>query len=280
MRSRGVIIFIITCTVVQVLSRQTLAESIGGFTQFVGGDEYPGVWDWTQTASASGSANVFDGGPTVFDSDETAGPDDGFMLSSATDRTMLGTMGASARSSGSSRIEIFHDDENDTLNLSVSGSISVSYIPSQTPAGDRPGGESEGSVMLVAEVVIPTDDVFWRSGFATSTSGGYEIEAHVLVENITRNEILADFSQDALIESVFTDMAGDVIRVTFEASGSGTAPAGVGGIWGASAGGGLLMTIIPEPSAASILAAGTLGLFARRRLGNRPHRDAWKIMQR
>ncbi len=181
------------------------------------------IWQWTHDASGSGSANVFDGGPVLTSEAATTGPDDTSMSFLASDFTVGGSSGATARAGGSSRV--FVDDEQ---NLHLDVRFDASYIPSFNPGGDNPGGTAEGELFSVIEFVMPTDELTWFYDLRIDDSEGFSGATRVIFENVTQGEAILDLQSEVFptIETTLYANAGDVMRFTTQMSGSGeTGPA-------------------------------------------------------
>ncbi len=113
-----------------------------------------GIWNWTHQASGAGTANVFDGGPPVFDEGQTSDPTDPSMSFLALDRTRPGSLAASASASGDS-FTIFAPDDGFMFRVE----FRATYHPSSFPGGDNPGGEGEGELLSVFEFLMPADEI-------------------------------------------------------------------------------------------------------------------------
>ncbi len=105
-----------------------------------------------------GTAQVFDGGPTVSDSGGTEDSDDSSMSFLAVDFTPGGSFGAAASAGGRSRITNFEQS------MTIVVDLSVGYSPSVFPGGDNPGGMAEGGIDSVIEFVMPVDELEWDYG--------------------------------------------------------------------------------------------------------------------
>jgi len=146
--------------------------------------------------------------------------------------------------------------------------LATTYSAETRLGADRPGGEAEAFMSSVVELVMPVDTVVWSLVFDITRGSGFTGEGSLLVENVTRSEILADFSgtntMTEFIDTTLNNVAGDVIRVSVAASASGSVPAGV------ASHGGFDMFIqqtffIPEPTSVTMLGLGALFVFKRRR---------------
>ncbi len=210
-----------------------------------------GIWQWTHDASGSGTANVFDGGPPVSDGRSTIGPSDpstGFL---ALDSTFPGSTGADASASGHSRIESQSDT---TFRFNVG--FQVGYFPSMQPGGDNPGGEAEGELSSVIELVMPADEVGWIYGAGIDNTFPFPFtgSASVVVENVTQSLTLLELSSEvSTVQTTLSGNAGDLIRITSVMSGSGGM--GPGSFKEYQAGLGMTFTV-PEPGAFFLLLVG------------------------
>lgn len=218
------------------------------------------IWQWTHEASFGGTANVFDGGPPVTRSFQTDGPDDPNLLGSARDFTIQpGVLGALASASGSS----FILEEYGTLRIMTD--LSVGYTPSGFPGGDNPGGEAEGHLTSVVDVVMPVDDVMLRiSSMINEVHPDlFSGDARMIVENLTQGSIVFDLSEQEV--TGFFDLAneaGDVIRVSTVMSGQGSMGPGTGRRYRADLD---AVFSVPEPSSVLLLSLGILVFSGRRR---------------
>jgi len=238
--------------VLAVISTAVCAESARGGT----------IWQFTHEASGAGSARVFDGGPAESGSDATTSPDDPRMEFSPLDLTRPGVLGSDAFAIGSS------DMGPGPGRFTLNADLATTYSASSHLGADRPGGEAEAFMSSVVELVMPVDAVVWSLVFDITRGSGFTGEGSLLVENVTRSEILADFSgtntMTEFIDTTLNNVAGDVIRVSVAGSASGSVPAGV-----ASHGGFDFRVrqtfFIPEPTSALMLGLGALFVFKRRR---------------
>jgi hypothetical protein len=183
----------------------------------------PGIWNWTHVASGSASANVFDGGPTVFNDGATTDASDGSMVFGAHDNTMPGSFGAGASASGRSKIL----DSTDTL-FRFSMDFDITYRPSPFPGGDNPGGEAEGELNSVIEFLMPEDVINWGYQLSIDQDDPFMGSTNVLVENVTQSEVLASITSEVQ-PAILTEIqgaTGDLIRITSDFSGSGATPPG------------------------------------------------------
>jgi len=152
--------------------------------------------------------------------------------------------------------------------FTLNADLATTYRAETRLGADRPGGEAEAFMSSVVELVMPVDAVVWSLVFDITRGSGFTGEGSLLVENVTRSEILADFSgtntMTEFIDTTLNNVAGDVIRVSVAASASGSVPAGV------ASHGGFDMFIqqtffIPEPTTVTMLGLGALFVFKRRR---------------
>jgi len=217
------------------------------------------IWQWTHEASGSGSANVFNGGPMVFKSDSTDGPQDGFMSFVASDDTRPGIFGARFGTGGDS---VLSTGGGDAFALALA--FDSGYSARSRPAADRPGGEGEGTLSSVIEFVMPQDELSWRTILSVTLSPGYHGSTRIVVENITKSTVLRELTGNVFDDSVLSGAAGDLIRVSSEISGGGSTPPGVPGSFGYDVS--LLLAFrVPEPGTAVLVLIGAGMLTVRRR---------------
>ena len=213
----------------------------------------------SHVASGSGSANVFDGGPAGVDSDVTFGPTDSLMSFLATDDTGTGSFDALASAGGRSRVNPRVEE------MWVLVDFIVGYYPSLFPGGDRPGGTAEGQLSSVIELPLPADDIFWAYQLLIRDTVDFEGSSLVVVENVTRSQTLLELTSEvSAVETRLAGQAGDIIRITSEMSGSGSAAPGVSTSRRYDADLDMVF-IIPEPSTFVLLTLGSLVALRRRR---------------
>ena len=204
------------------------------------------IWNWTHEASGSGSANVFDGGPTDFENGTTTDPSDHFMVFLASDDTMPGSFGASALAGGRSHI-IEATDE--VFRLRVD--LLVGYFPSGFPGGDNPGGMAQGELTSVIEFTMPADELQWFHQLLIDEDTPFEGQTRIVVENATRSELLLELSSEVLsTESLLFASQGDLIRITSEIWGLGNmGPGSVKEYQSVME----MLFIVPEPGSLALL---------------------------
>jgi hypothetical protein len=211
-------------------------------------------------ASGSGSANVYDGGPVRFDSDSTEGPDDRRVKFLAYDTTQSGSLGASAAAEG--RSELFPN----VMELAVEVELDVEYIPSFFPGGDRPGGEAEAILSSIIEFIMPADEIEMLYFLDIHDTIGFTGSTLAVVENVTQSQTLLTLSEDGPLGlMMLPGSAGDVIRISTDMSGSGSAPAGEDSIRQYDTMLYMLFTIIPEPATLTLLMFGAVTVMGHRR---------------
>ena len=215
------------------------------------------IWQVNQEVSGEGWAHVFDGGPVVTDS---VAPGPLGLAFLALDDTRPGTDGASFATSGRSLIS--PSEEQGLFYLDIY--FSTAYGSSWLPGGDQPGGEGAGWLTSVIEFRMPVDELEWSGSLSIrDPSPGFYGSASVLVENVTQSLTLMELTSGFGFERTLSGHAGDVIRITTEMSGGGSAPAGYWLVRGYSPGMGMLFTI-PEPGAGILLLSALVVLRRRR----------------
>lgn len=209
------------------------------------------IWNWTHQASGSVSADVIGGLPAQYAFDITLGPDDPDMRALAYDSTGGGALGGSFGSFAVSQIDTSKENV-----LALDVELSVAYVPSLFPGGLLPGGQGDGTLSSTIEFTIPSDNVSWYYVLYKSVGYNFQGETSVLVEDVTRSEILAHLT-DATnsVETLLTRRMGDLVRVTMNSSGGGAVPPGVLAIGEYDAWMRNVFTVVPEPSVLSILSA-------------------------
>jgi len=225
------------------------------------------IWQITHQASGAGSANLFDGGSVISGSDATTSLDDLEMTFSTLDLTRPGVFGADASTSGRSDIRPVIATSGDRLVLNAG--FSTSYTASSRLGADQPGGEAQGWMSSVVEFVVPVDSLDWRYDFSVVKQPGFSGTASLLVEDVTRSETLVDDSSSQTMffgrETAFNGRAGDLIRLSFAASGSGSVPSGFVSHGGFDMSMQQVFTVTPEPTTALMLGLGALLVLKRRR---------------
>jgi hypothetical protein len=218
------------------------------------------IWQWTHQASGGGTANVFDGGPTLSDFEETTALDDPSMGFGVNDRTQPGSLGAGAFAVGRSRIL---GDSADSFGVSIN--YTVGYSPSSFVGGDNPGGEGEGSLSSVIEFVVPVDDVTWAYDLDIDTdpTSAFTGSTDIMLENISRpgeSRVFAKNPPGGALVFDFDAVAGDLIRLTTEMSGAGGTPAARRSYDTSF----VLSVLVPEPGTLSFLLV-SIAMTRRRR---------------
>jgi hypothetical protein len=218
------------------------------------------IWQWTHQASGGGTANVFDGGPTLSDFEETTALDDPTMAFVASDRTQTGSLGAGALTFG--RSHILGDSPK---NFGVSIDFTVGYSPSSFVGGDNPGGEGEGSLSSVIEFVVPVDGLAWSYllNLRLDPTNAFTGSTDISLENLTQSTVFQVPIEDTLAgfrQFDFDAVAGDLIRLTTEMSGAGGTPAARRSYDSSFR----LSVLIPEPGTLSLLLV-SVALTRRRR---------------
>jgi hypothetical protein len=139
----------------------------------------------------------------------------------------------------------------------------TTYSPSLFPGGDRPGGTAEGRLSSVIEFPLPAEDVFWAYQLLIRDTVDFDGSSHVVVENLSQSRpILELTSEVSAVETRLRGQAGDIIRITSEMSGSGSAAPGVSTSRRYDADLDMVF-IIPEPGSLVLLLAG-LAVVSRR----------------
>jgi hypothetical protein len=251
LKNAGIIVLVVVasgCTAVR-------AGHISPWDPSPGGND---LWQVTHKVSGEGWAHVFDGGPVVTDS---ASPRAGVLGFLALDYTRPGTDGASFATSGHSSVSA--SDEQGTFYLDVY--FYTAYGSSWLPGGDQPGGEGAGWLTSVIEFPMPGDELEWAGSLlADEPSPGFYGSASVLVENVTQSITLMELTSGSGFERTLTGRTGDVIRITTEMSGGGSAPPGYWLVRGYSPSMGMLFTV-PEPGAGILLVSALFVLHRRKR---------------
>ncbi len=176
-----------------------------------------GIWNWTHQASGAGTANVFDGGPPVFDEGQTGDPTHPNMSFDAYDPTGSGSMAASASANGRSTIITTPDD---SFRFRVE--FTARYFPSSFPGGDNPGGEAEGEILSVIEFLMPADEIGLSYRLLIHETYQFTGSTAVVVENVTQGQFLLGLAAEVPQDwATFVGHTGDVIRITSMMSGHG-----------------------------------------------------------
>ncbi len=226
------------------------------------GEPSPGggnnLWQVTHEVSGEGWAHVFDGGPVVTDS---VAPGPRGLAFLALDLTRPGTDGASFRTSGRSLTSSSDAEARFYLDIY----FFTAYGSSWLPGGDQPGGEGAGWLSSVIEFRMPVDEVEWTGGLSIrEPSPGFYGSASVLVENVTQSLTLMELTSGFGFERTLSGRTGDLIRITTEMSGGGSAPPGYWLVRGYDSEAAMAFTI-PEPSAGFLLVSALLVLRRRKR---------------
>jgi len=220
------------------------------------------TFSWHE-ASGSGSANVFDGGPVVSGAGRAGNPMDPTMSFSANDSTRFGSMGAIASVLGRSQIFDVPSEEFGAEGIKVLVDFRAAYFPSLFPSGDRPGGMAEASLSSVIEFEMPADEIDWLYGLRIRDTSLFSGSTNVVVENVTQSETLLTLTEEILIgEGTLSGNTGDLIRITSQMSGSGSAPAGITSsrVYTSNLG---MVFLVPEPSTLALLFFGALLIHKR-----------------
>ena len=213
------------------------------------------------SADGGGSAQLFDGGPPVADSDSVSGPDNDLMSFSAIDVSGDGPSAAFALAGGSSQITNFGDF------MSVYVELDALYAPSTEPGGDRPGATADAALSSLIEFPAPAGALHWFYLLDIGATSGFSGSANVVVENVTRAQtLLVMDSHVRPTTTILSSTAGDLIRITTDLAGTGIAPADADSIATYSPTMRMDFLIIPEPATQALAAAGILILLRRRRM--------------
>ncbi len=233
----------------------------GGTIDAVGAAPTQFDWQITRVASGWGTAQVFDGGPEVFDDGDTTGPSG--IVFDAFDFTGSGASGADYSSTGRIRIGF------GKLGLGLDVDFSSTYIASSHINADRPGGRGAGKLTTVVEFVMPVDELLWEISYRIRQSPGFSGSSRVLVENVTQFVVVRDLMSDTFTDTVLTGNEGDLIRITASMAGEGEVPAGFAFAGGYSTDFSFVF-LVPEPTTGALLSVGALILFRRRTFSSNP----------
>jgi len=215
------------------------------------------TFSWHE-ASGSGSANVFDGGPVVSDSTNSGGPNSPGIGFSAVDDTGPGSSNAIASVLGRSQIFDVPSEEFGAEGIKVLVDFRAAYFPSLFPSGDRPGGMAEASLSSVIEFEMPADEIVWAYQLLIRDTSLFSGSTSVVVENVTQSETLLTLTEQMFaIKSTLSGNTGDLIRITSQMSGSGSAPAGITSSRSYTSNLGMVF-LVPEPSTLALLLFGAL----------------------
>ena len=214
----------------------------------------------SHVASGRGSANIFDGGPTVFGAGQTANTTDCCMSFRAGDDTGTGSLDALVRAFGESAVLPLGSE------MRISVGFDVTYLPSLFPGGDRPGGTAEGQLSSVIEFPLPVDEIVWAYKLRIDDTIDFDGSSLVVVENVSESQTLLelDSTMPGFVNTTLAGQAGDIIRITSEMSGSGSAAPGVSTAREYRADLDMVF-IIPEPTTFPLLALGAIVALRRRR---------------
>jgi hypothetical protein len=219
------------------------------------------------TAAGSGSAQLDDGGLPVTDTDNTTGPGDLLMSFSAIDETGPGPLAASAFGGGSSQIYVFGEF------MSIFVELDALYAPSGDPDGDRPGGLAEAELSSVIEFHTPAGAIDWFYLLDIDATGDFTGMANVMVENVTRAQTLLNMdAQVPPTSTLLSTTPGDLIRISTELSGSGSARPDVVSLETYSPTMRMDFLLIPEPATLAVLAVGAVVGLRRPRTAPATHR--------
>jgi hypothetical protein len=127
----------------------------------------------------------------------------------------------------------------------------------------RAGGEGNGSVTSVVEVVVPMDEIEWGVSVDIDQEAEFSGTTHVVLENVTESITISAVSGSGESRMTLRGMDGDLLRLTFQAEGRGNAPAGIPAIRNytvevSSA------FIVPEPVGVTLVAIGAIVVLRRR----------------
>ncbi len=217
-----------------------------------------GIWNWTHQASGAGTANVFDGGPPVFDEGQTSDPTDRSMSFDAYDHTGSGSMAARAFAFGRSTVITTPDD---SFRFHVE--FIARYRPSPFPGGDNPGGEAEGELLSVFEFLMPADEIGLSYRLLIDETYQFTGSTAVVVENVTQGQFLLGLTAEVPQDwATFPGHTGDVIRITSMMSGSGTMGPGSYKEYRSAL---VMWFSVPEPGTFLFLLGGVCAVSRKRR---------------
>ena len=131
--------------------------------------------------------------------------------------------------------------------------FSTGYTATSYLGSDRPGGEGDGWIRSVVEVVMPTDEVEWSVALLIEQTSGFSGSTRIRLENVTDGITLFETNERVDSSFLLSDVRGDLMRVTFESEGRGSAPEGLPtmGFYRVIASS---VFIIPEPTTVVLLA--------------------------
>ncbi|NOT02590.1 MAG: PEP-CTERM sorting domain-containing protein [Phycisphaerales bacterium] len=214
---------------------------------------------WTHEGAGQGTARVFDGGPVVTSMGYTTGSNDALFTFAATDFTRVGARGATYSTGGESDVRINGDA------MTVVVNFNTTYNGGISSQDDHTGGEGQGSLWSVVELVMPQDELTWITSLIIHDTGWFSGDTFVKFENVTKGTTLLELDSPFYEWGTLVGETGDVIRITSEMSGQGFFPTTVTLAYLAYEGSLNAVFIVPEPTTLVLLAFGISIVFRRRR---------------
>ncbi len=112
---------------------------------------------------------------------------------------------------------------------------------------------------------MPVDELEWMGVLSIhEPSPGFTGSTSIVVENVSQSLTLAELTGDSGFETTLSGQTGDLIRITTDMSGGGSAPADVWLVRGYNPRMGMHFTI-PEPGAGLLLVSALPVLRRRKR---------------
>jgi len=155
--------------------------------------------------------------------------------------------------------------------MEVTVDLRAVYTPSLFPEGDRPGGTAEAELLSVIEFKLPADKIPWEYAMTVDVSTGFDGSTSVIVENVTASSTLLSITEDVpFTQTYLAGTAGDLIRITSDISGGGTAPASATFTREYETQMRMVFTV-PEPATALLICVGSFLLIPRKLRRNKPN---------